>query len=67
MPLKIEPYLTQKEKFPKTGRHILAQYDHNSVVVYQAYSPAIGNFASTYGYFGKYSRLCRTAVPLCLS
>ena len=25
MQLKIEPYLTQKEKFPKTDRHILAQ------------------------------------------
>ena len=51
MQLQTESYLTQKEKFPKTDRHILAQYDHNSVVVYQAYSPVIGNFASTYGYF----------------
>ena len=50
--LIVKPYLTQKEKFPKIGRHILAQYDNNSVVVYQAYRPAIGDFASTYGYFG---------------
>lgn len=52
MKLIVKPYITQKEKLPKTGRHILAQYDHNSVVVYQAYRPAIGNFASTHGYFG---------------
>jgi hypothetical protein len=47
-----EPYLTQVSKWPKNGRHILAQYDDHSIVVYQAYCPAIGHFAATYGYFG---------------
>jgi hypothetical protein len=47
-----EPYFTQVNNWPKTGRHILAQYDDQSIVVYQAYRPAIGDFAATYGYFG---------------
>ncbi|MEH2213516.1 DUF4291 domain-containing protein [Nostoc sp.] len=52
MRLITEPYLTQVSNWPKNGRHILAQYDDHSIVVYQAYRPAIGNFAATYGYFG---------------
>lgn len=52
MRLITEPYLTQVSKWPKNGRHILAQYDDHSIVVYQAYRPAIGHFAATYGYFG---------------
>ncbi|MDZ8241517.1 MAG: DUF4291 domain-containing protein [Nostoc sp. ChiQUE01a] len=52
MRLITEPYLTQVNNWPKTGRHILAQYDDQSIVVYQAYRPAIGNFPATYGYFG---------------
>jgi hypothetical protein len=27
------------------GRHILAQYDEESIVVYQAYNPQIAEFA----------------------
>ncbi len=50
--LKTEPYLAQAERWPSTGRHILAQYDEESVVVYQAYRPEIGHFAATHGYFG---------------
>jgi Domain of unknown function (DUF4291) len=47
-----EPYLAQKSLWPETGRHILAQYDDHSIVVYQAYRPSIGDFAATHGYFG---------------
>ena len=36
---------------PKIGRYILAQFDEEGVIVYQAYRPAIGNFAATHGYF----------------
>ena len=50
--LKTESYLTQLNRWPKVGRHILAQFDENSVVVYQAYRSAIGNFAAENGYFG---------------
>ena len=52
MKLLTEPYLNQASKWPKTGRHILAQFDEHTVVVYQAYRPAIGHFAAEKGYFG---------------
>lgn len=52
MRLITEPCLTQVSNWPKTGRHVLAQYDDHSIVVYQVYRPAIGKFAATYGYFG---------------
>ena len=52
MPLTTEPYITQAARWPTSGRHILAQYDAASVVVYQAYRPAIGRFAATHGFFG---------------
>ncbi|MBD2338176.1 DUF4291 domain-containing protein [Calothrix sp. FACHB-156] len=52
MRLITEPYLKQVSRWPQTGRHILAQYDNQSIVVYQAYRPAIGHFAATHGYFG---------------
>lgn len=47
-----EPYIRQVERWPKEGRVILAQYDEESVVVYQAYKPSIGDFAVKNGYFG---------------
>ena len=34
MNLITEPYLAQEERWPKQGRHILAQFDAESVVVY---------------------------------
>jgi Domain of unknown function (DUF4291) len=52
MKLEIEPYLDRESKLPKTGRHILAQFDDESIVVYQAYRPAIGLFAANNNYFG---------------
>ncbi|MFN6558915.1 MAG: DUF4291 domain-containing protein [Nostoc sp. ChiSLP01] len=52
MQLITEPYLTQVSRWPKTGRHILAQYDDHLIVVYQAYRPAIAEFALTNGYLG---------------
>jgi Domain of unknown function (DUF4291) len=45
-------YTEQITRLPKIGRHIVAQFDDEGVVVYQAYRPAIGEFASTHGYFG---------------
>ena len=52
MNLLTEPYLAQSARLPKTGRHVVAQFDDESVVVYQAYRPAIGHFAAQHGYFG---------------
>ncbi len=45
-------YTEQIVRLPKNGRHIIAQFDDEGVVVYQAYRPAIGEFAATHGYFG---------------
>lgn len=59
MQLATETYLTQVSSLPKTGRHILAQFDENSVVVYQAYNRQIGNFAASNGYFGGDFKLTR--------
>lgn len=52
MHLLTEPYLAQQAHWPFEGRHILAQYDDTSIVVYQAYRPRIGHFAARNGYFG---------------
>ncbi len=40
-----EPYSIQAQIWPTQGRHILAQYDDATVIVYQAYNSAIGQFA----------------------
>lgn len=52
MPLVYEPYPEQVQVWPKYGRHILAQYDDESVIVYQAYNPTIGLYAAEHGRFG---------------
>src|SRR4051812_27107339 len=52
MNLITEPYLAQKDRWPRRGRHILAQFDAESVIVYQAYNRAIGHFAAQHGNFG---------------
>jgi hypothetical protein len=52
MNLHIMRYVEQKALWPKQGRHILAQYDDTSIIVYQAYRPSIGRFAAENGYFG---------------
>src|SRR5216117_4492746 len=52
MNLQTEQYLTQSKRWPASGRHILAQFDAETVVVYQAYRPAIGRFAAQQQRFG---------------
>lgn len=52
MPLVTESYKEQVAVWPRTGRHILAQFDDDTAIVYQAYSPAIGRFAAENGAFG---------------
>jgi hypothetical protein len=59
MHLITEPYLAQQSRWPASGRHILAQFDAGSVVVYQAYRPEIGRFAARHGCFGGDFRLGR--------
>ena len=52
MHLITEAYRDQQTHWPAAGRHIMAQYDDATIVVYQAYRPAIGHFAARNGYFG---------------
>jgi hypothetical protein len=59
MKLETEPYLDQAARWPSSGRHILAQFDDEFVVVYQAYRPSIGHFAAEHGYFGGDFKLTR--------
>jgi hypothetical protein len=59
-PLPVANYTEQVKVWPKTGRHILAHFDAETIVVYQAYRPAIGHFAVENGWFGgeyKYTRM----------
>ena len=50
--LTTEDYGSQRSRWPAQGRVILAQFDAHSVVVYQAYRPAIGHYAARHGHFG---------------
>lgn len=45
-------YTEQQSEWPQSGRHILAQYDYTGIVVYQAYRPAIAEFAVKHQRFG---------------
>jgi len=57
--ISIAPYAEQMKSWPQTGRHILAHFDENTIIVYQAYRPSIGRFAIENGFFGgdfKYTR-----------
>jgi Domain of unknown function (DUF4291) len=45
-------YIEQETKLPRIGRQIVAQFDEEGVIVYQAYRPSIGNFAANHSYFG---------------
>ncbi|WP_224240107.1 DUF4291 domain-containing protein [Hyalangium gracile] len=59
MPLVTESYTSQRQRWPTSGRHILAQHDERSVVVYQAYAPRIGRFAAEHRFFGGDFKLTR--------
>jgi hypothetical protein len=59
MLLTTEPYLAQKARWPREGRHILAQYDATSIIVYQAFRPDIVRSAVTHGHFAEGFSLSR--------
>ena len=43
---RVQSYVEQRDReWPQEGRHVLAQYDSDSVVVYQAYCPEIADYA----------------------
>jgi Domain of unknown function (DUF4291) len=45
-------YDVQAKRWPQTGRHILAQFNEDTIIVYQAYRPSIGRFVAEHGVFG---------------
>jgi len=52
-PLQTELYLEQKAKlWPADGKHVLAQFDDQNVVVYQAFCPEIADYVVKHGKFG---------------
>jgi hypothetical protein len=56
----LSPYLSQSCHWPARGRHILAQFDQASILVYQAFRPSIASFAVSHQCFGgdfSYSRM----------
>jgi len=59
--IPLERYIDQLQRWPRRGRHILAQYDESSVIVYQAYKPSIGTWAISHQRLGgpdfSYSRM----------
>ncbi|MCS1350214.1 DUF4291 domain-containing protein [Mechercharimyces sp. CAU 1602] len=60
MNLRTEPYIEQMERWPRAGKHIMAQHDKDTIVVYQAYTPAIGLYAAEHQRFGdsfKFTRM----------
>jgi hypothetical protein len=57
--LRLEPYLLQNARWPTAGRHILAQFDADSVIVYQAFRPAIAEEAVALQRFGPSFSLSR--------
>ncbi|HTF98859.1 MAG TPA: DUF4291 domain-containing protein [Cellvibrio sp.] len=45
-------YKEQEKIWPSEGQHILANYDESSISVYQAYRPAIADYAVKHQQFG---------------
>ena len=50
--IKTEPYFTQAARWPADGRHILANHDTDTILVYQAYRPSIAACAVLTRTFG---------------
>lgn len=50
--MRSEPYQNQVSRWPQSGRHILAQYDDENIVVYQAYRTSIARYAVEHQQFG---------------
>ncbi len=51
MHLRTELHARQSARWPERGQHILAQFDDQHIVVYQAYRPEIAGHAATHSRF----------------
>lgn len=52
MNLQTQLHREQAPLWPQAGRHILAQYDDRSIVVYQAYKPSTRDWSVAHGQLG---------------
>jgi hypothetical protein len=52
MKIELKKYEEQIVEWPKTGYHIMAQYDDKEIIVYQSYRKSIGEFAVKNQFFG---------------
>lgn len=52
MKIELKKYNEQIEEWPKSGYHIMAQYDDKKIIVYQSYRKEIGEFAAKNQFFG---------------
>jgi len=52
MKIELKKYDEQITEWPKSGYHIMAQYDDEEIIVYQSYRKEIGEFAAKNQYFG---------------
>eukprot|EP01116_Phalansterium_solitarium_P025719 TRINITY_DN9971_c0_g1_i2.p1 TRINITY_DN9971_c0_g1~~TRINITY_DN9971_c0_g1_i2.p1 ORF type:complete len:212 (-),score=27.56 TRINITY_DN9971_c0_g1_i2:175-810(-) len=50
--ISFEKFDEQQSRWPASGKHILAQYDDDAVLVYQAYNAEIGRYAVENQRFG---------------
>lgn len=50
--MEYELYEEQIKKWPDSGKHIMANYDDEAIVVYQAYRPEIAEYAIEHQRFG---------------
>jgi hypothetical protein len=52
MKIELKKYKEQIGTWPKTGYHIMAQYDDEKIIVYQSYRKEIGEYAVKNQFFG---------------
>ena len=58
--MKTKLYNSQNEYWPQTGKHVMAHFDDEHIIVYQAYRPSIADYAVENQEFGgdfKYTRM----------
>ena len=64
MKLPTERYTTQQEHLPAKGQQIIAQFDSQSIIVYQAFQDAIADYAVANQSFERRSGFQRTATSI---
>lgn len=50
--MKLEKYIKQKERLPKTGKQIIGRIEGENIIVYQAFNPNIAKYAVENQKFG---------------